>query len=495
MSTSATTYAALVCAAALSSGCVPDAWNERADFPTAQGQDPAPTPPADDPLTGAQASPAAPAAAETVPQAAPVSMDSANPAAIASGDEVPIGEEPPAPDAAAQYQETDPSALTDFRSALEPYGTWEDDALYGTVWYPSPSQVGADFTPYSTGGHWSYDGYEYVWVSDYEWGWGPFHYGRWTYIAGHGWGWVPGRVYRGAWVNWRVGPTGYGYIGWAPMAPTWYWYHGYAYGVSIVPYAPYSFCATRDLFHPQVGGRVIRGSSVADVARNTRPYVEATPGIGGGSARANASPGIGPENTGRPRETTTSAAYAPSPASIGVGSGQIVKTPNDQAGISRAKHFGDPKMRSQLGLRPVPPHQQPQMVRRVSPETFDAPRRPGGSIGVRPPSYRPSPRPSVQPSSPPTSYDPSPRFRPSTPSARAPSSPGFRPSTPNIRPSSPSVRPSTPSFRPSTPSFRPSTPSFRPSTPSFRPSTPSFRPSTPSFRPSTPSRPSRGGRR
>jgi hypothetical protein len=29
-------------------------------------------------------------------------------------------------------------------------------------------------TLYVTGGHWSYDG-DYVWVSDYPWGWVPFH--------------------------------------------------------------------------------------------------------------------------------------------------------------------------------------------------------------------------------------------------------------------------------------------------------------------------------
>ncbi len=471
MRTSATTYAALIFASAFASGCVPEGWRERAEYPSAQGEEGASqaTPPADEPQLEGQVSNTPPAGPQVTPTNEGAIGD-ANPAAVASGDEVPIGEEPAAAEAAAHYQETDPSALTDFRSALEPYGTWEDDALYGTVWYPSAAQVGSDFTPYSTGGHWTHDGYEYVWASDYAWGWAPFHYGRWTYISSHGWGWVPGRVYRGAWVNWRVGPAGYGYVGWAPMAPTWYWYGGYAYGVSVVPYAPYSFCATGDLFHPQVGGRVIRGSSVADVARNTRPYVEATPGVGSGPARATATP---------------SAAYAPSPASLGVSPGQLVKTPNDPSGVNHAKRFGDPSLRGQLGLRALPARQSPQMVRRVNPEAFDAPRGARGSIGVRPPAPRPGgTRTPVRPS-----------YGPSAPSYRAPSPPSFRGSTPNIRPSSPSVRPSTPSFRPSTPRFRPSTPSFRPSTPSFRPSTPSFRPSTPSFRPSTPSRPSRGGRR
>ena len=37
------------------------------------------------------------------------------------------------------YADTDPSALSDFRSTLEPYGTWTDDPNYGSVWVPSPS--------------------------------------------------------------------------------------------------------------------------------------------------------------------------------------------------------------------------------------------------------------------------------------------------------------------------------------------------------------------
>ena len=103
------------------------------------------------------------------------------------------------------YSDTDPSALTDFHSALDPYGSWVDDPEYGTIWQPSPDVVGEGFAPYETAGHWSY-GDDYVWVSEYSWGWAPFHYGRWVY-ATNGWGWIPGRQYAGAWTTWR---TGYG---------------------------------------------------------------------------------------------------------------------------------------------------------------------------------------------------------------------------------------------------------------------------------------------
>src|ERR1035441_2081240 len=88
-----------------------------------------------------------------------------------------------------QYSDTDPSALTDFRAPLDPYGVWVDDPNYGTIWVPNSDAVGADFTPYVSGGHWTYDDDDWVWVSDYPWGWAPFHYGRWVAIDGRGWGW------------------------------------------------------------------------------------------------------------------------------------------------------------------------------------------------------------------------------------------------------------------------------------------------------------------
>jgi len=52
------------------------------------------------------------------------------------------------------------------------------------------------------------------WQSDYAWGAIPFHYGRWSYVAGYGWIWSPAYVYAPAWVVWRH--TG-DYCGWAPL--------------------------------------------------------------------------------------------------------------------------------------------------------------------------------------------------------------------------------------------------------------------------------------
>lgn len=195
------------------------------------------------------------------------------------------------------YVDTDPSALSDFREPLSPYGTWIEDGTYGTVWVPSRVVVGADFAPYQTAGHWetTADG-DWLWVSDYSWGYIPFHYGRWVWIAGTGWGWIPGRVYAPAWVVWRVGDGGY--IGWAAMPPAYYWSGGVAVSLWVVPPAAYVFCPTSYVFHHHVHHYVVHDhAKVKSIARGTRPYKSASPtannGGGGGSKYKPANPSSG----------------------------------------------------------------------------------------------------------------------------------------------------------------------------------------------------------
>jgi len=53
----------------------------------------------------------------------------------------------------------DPNAHEDFRDALAPYGQWVQSPQYGNVWVPSQEIVGSDFTPYYSGGRWSYTDY------------------------------------------------------------------------------------------------------------------------------------------------------------------------------------------------------------------------------------------------------------------------------------------------------------------------------------------------
>src|SRR4051812_29766089 len=75
-----------------------------------------------------------------------------------------------------------------FQQELSPYGRWMTNPRFGEVWvYEDPS-----FKPYYTDGHWEYTNYGWSWVSDFDWGWAPFHYGRWEYDPLYGWMWIPG---------------------------------------------------------------------------------------------------------------------------------------------------------------------------------------------------------------------------------------------------------------------------------------------------------------
>jgi len=115
-----------------------------------------------------------------------------------------------------QQAKAQPGASVSFQmfyDELSPYGQWIDDPDYGYVWAP---EVDDDFRPYYTNGRWVMTDYGNTWISNYNWGWAPFHYGRWTYDNYYGWIWVPGDQWGPAWVSWR---SGGGYYGWAPLGP------------------------------------------------------------------------------------------------------------------------------------------------------------------------------------------------------------------------------------------------------------------------------------
>ncbi|WP_432708029.1 DUF6600 domain-containing protein [Pedobacter sp.] len=113
----------------------------------------------------------------------------------------------------ATAQDYDVSLQT-FYDELSPYGTWIQDREYGYVWRPDVDQ--RDFRPYYTDGRWVMTEYGNTWVSDYDWGWAPFHYGRWVNNRYNEWVWIPDTVWGPAWVTWR---SGGGYFGWAPLGP------------------------------------------------------------------------------------------------------------------------------------------------------------------------------------------------------------------------------------------------------------------------------------
>lgn len=356
---------------------------------------------------------------------------------------------------AETYEDTDPSALTEFRTTLDPYGTWVDDGVYGTVWVPSTTVVGADFSPYVTAGHWVYED-EYVWVSDYDWGWAPFHYGRWVYISGRGWGWIPGRRYAGAWVSWRVGYDGWGYVGWGPLAPAWYWRGGYAVGVGFAVTTPWVYCAHGDLFHPQVGGRLVASAQVGNVAAHTRAWVPAQPGVAGGG-RGLANPSVS----------------GPPPGQLGIQNPP--RMPSGHAGLLKAQGYSRPESAQAYGARP------PQMAQAHT--TLPA----NSSLApvVRGPTALPR---YTAPSTLPHGNDAYTSARPQQPAWRPqPQTDGaasFRPQPQPWGNSGSAFRPSpTPQYSPPAQTFHPSpTPQYSPPSQTFRSSpTPQYNPPAQTF--------------
>jgi hypothetical protein len=119
---------------------------------------------------------------------------------------------------------------------LDNQGEWQPAGEYGNVWFPRTAE--ADWAPYRYG-HWAYiEPWGYTWVDDEQWGFAPFHYGRWVSYRGR-WGWVPAPprvegvvyvrpVYAPALVAWVGGPhfaVGVGVggagvnVGWFPLGP------------------------------------------------------------------------------------------------------------------------------------------------------------------------------------------------------------------------------------------------------------------------------------
>lgn len=472
--------------------------------------------------------------------------------AQAQAGDVPIGE------SADEYTDTDPSALTEFKPALDGHGAWVDDSTYGTVWVPESTEVGSDFEPYVTAGHWTYDDDQsWVWVSDYDWGWAPFHYGRWVRLPSHGWSWIPGRVYSGAWVTWRVGPSGYDYVGWAPAAPEWYWYDGYAVGWTFGWYHPsYWYCHHDYIYDRGWRGHAVYGGTPQGqvIGGRTAPYTPAPP------SHVAANPTV----NGPAHVAATPRVNGPKPSDLGIKQGSVVKPPSDDNRLAKARTYATPSSATKVGAAAPSntrrPHvddgvagqpgreiarpnggdrMSPSVASRLEPSarapqvvTNPAPRpsnngfagrvasQPSTSTSIhdsqpsvvqRPTvtNTQPQPRPSFsntptvrsQPSQPSVTTNPTVRSQPSfssTPTVR--SQPSVS-STPTVRsnptPSSPTVR-SSPTVHSSpstsTPTFRSSAPSVSRSAPSVH-SAPSTHSSSPSRSAPSVSRGGRGGRR
>ena len=149
-----------------------------------------------------------------------------------------------------------------FYSNLSPYGSWHVSGQYGRVWQPGVYASG--WNPYYDG-HWVYTDLGWTWVSDYEWGAIPYHYGTWVADPDFGWVWVPGYVWAPSWVVFRTGPD---YIGWAPVSP------GFSVGVSASFGGPapgsFVFVSAGNFLAPRVRTCIVPQSRTTVIINNTR---------------------------------------------------------------------------------------------------------------------------------------------------------------------------------------------------------------------------------
>ena len=97
-----------------------------------------------------------------------------------------------------------------FYDTLKEDGSWYNTSEYGDVWQPYIAYKSDTWRPY-TDGYWSYTDGGWMFVSNENFGWAVYHYGRWTRLKDIGWAWVPGTDWAPAWVTWRASkPAGNG---------------------------------------------------------------------------------------------------------------------------------------------------------------------------------------------------------------------------------------------------------------------------------------------
>src|SRR5215831_10065997 len=146
-------------------------------------------------------------------------------------------------------------------SNLSPHGSWLVSAQYGRVWQPRVYAPG--WNPYYDG-HWVYTDLGWSWVSDYDWGAIPYHYGTWALDPVVGWVWIPGTTWAPSWVVFRTGPEA---IGWAPVAPS--FAVGVSFGSAVPAPGSFVFVSAHDFAAPRIRPCVAPEARARVLVRNT----------------------------------------------------------------------------------------------------------------------------------------------------------------------------------------------------------------------------------
>ncbi|MCK9203991.1 MAG: hypothetical protein M0P58_06060 [Bacteroidales bacterium] len=149
-----------------------------------------------------------------------------------------------------------------FYDELSPYGTWVENPDYGYVWAPD---VEPGFTPYSTNGYWVFTDLGWTWISNYSWGWAPFHYGRWFTDPEYGPMWVPDDEWGPGWVTWRRSVN---YYGWAPIGPGINISLAYSNGYNL-PYNQWTFISGNYLGRTNIDNYYLNSSNNMVIINNS----------------------------------------------------------------------------------------------------------------------------------------------------------------------------------------------------------------------------------
>lgn len=156
------------------------------------------------------------------------------------------------------YQHQSEITYQQFYNDLSPYGNWVNYGNYGYAWIPNQS----NFRPYYSNGRWAYTNYGWTWVSNYNWGWAPFHYGRWVNDMMYGWMWIPGYEWAPAWVSWRGGGN---YYGWAPLGPN----MDANISAGSIPYNDWTFVPGRYMSSSRMNNYFVRPSDNITIINRT----------------------------------------------------------------------------------------------------------------------------------------------------------------------------------------------------------------------------------
>ena len=163
-----------------------------------------------------------------------------------------------------------------FYDTLSPYGSWVYVDGYGRCWRPTVVVGNVGWQPYGDHGHWVYTDDGWYWMSDYTWGWAPFHYGRWFRDTRLGWCWYPDTVWGPSWVTWRYSDD---YCGWAPLPPrceyregVGFFYNGAAVSVGFdfgLDVGLFTFVHTRDFCDPHPWRHRVESGEARQVFNHT----------------------------------------------------------------------------------------------------------------------------------------------------------------------------------------------------------------------------------